>query len=146
MNFKGPPNKGKILTPVKKSIDVGKIMATVGGGVVDAAPKTSSVKKEEKAAKATPKPVADKVTPAAPMPTVDDQYESPPIVEASAAPPAPTKPTTFSKVPVSTITVGPSSANAPAPTEASCPKGWKCVTVTDVEVVTTTIYVTATAL
>lgn len=144
MNFNGPPNKGKVLTPVKKSIDVGKIMATVGGGIVDAAPKTSSAKKETPA-KATPMPVADKVVSAAPKPTVDDQYESPPIVEASAAPPAPTKPSTLSKVPVSTITVGPSSANGPAPTEVSCPQGWKCVTVTDVEVVTTTVYVTATA-
>jgi hypothetical protein len=144
MNFNGPPNKGKVLTPVKKSIDVGKIMATVGGGIADAAPKTSSAKKETPA-KATPMPVADKVVSAAPKPTVDDQYESPPIVEASAAPPAPTKPSTLSKVPVSTITVGPSSANGPAPTEVSCPQGWKCVTVTDVEVVTTTVYVTATA-
>ncbi|KAI4961835.1 hypothetical protein J4E86_000864 [Alternaria arbusti] len=147
MNFNGPPNKGKILTPEKKSIDVGKIMAVNGGGIVDApAPKTSSTKQYEAPAKASPKPVADKATPAAPKPTVDESYESPPIVEQPvAAAPKPTQqPTTLSKAPVSTITVAPSSANAPAPTQPSCPEGYKCVYVTDVEVVTETVYVTAT--
>jgi hypothetical protein len=144
MNFNGPPNKGKILTPAKKSIDVGKIMATVGGGIVDAAPKTSSKKQQETPVKATPKPAADKATPAAPKPTVDESYESPPIIEQSAAVPAPTQPTTLSKAPVSTITVAPSSANAPAPTAPSCPEGFKCIYVTDVEVVTEVVYVTAT--
>ncbi len=144
-DFNGPPNKGKVLTPVKKSIDVGKIMPAVGGGVVDAAPKPSSTKQQETPAKATPKPAANKETPPAPKPEVDDSYESPPIVEPSAAAPAPTKPTTLSTAPVSTITVAPSSVNAAAPTEVSCPKGYKCVYVTDVEVVTETVYVTATA-
>jgi hypothetical protein len=42
--FNGPPNKGKVLTPVKKAVDVGMIMATIGGGIVDA---PSSTKKAE---------------------------------------------------------------------------------------------------
>jgi hypothetical protein len=168
-NFNGPPNKGKVLTPVKKSIDVGTIMATVGGGVVDKAPtsKTSTSSKkvesktetpveatptteapeeededDEESTESTPTAAA-KTTSAAPKPTVSDSYESPPIVESSAAP---AKPST-DETPDYTITVAPSSANAPAPTAkpAGCPKGRRCVTVTEVEVVTKTVYVTATA-
>ncbi|CAN9310723.1 unnamed protein product [Alternaria alternata] len=63
-------NAGCKIWQDKRAIDVGKIMATVGGGIVDAAPKTSSAKKETPA-KATPMPVADKVVSAAPKPTVD---------------------------------------------------------------------------
>lgn len=149
-NFNGPPNKGKILTPEKKSVDVGLIM---GGGAAPAAPKTSAPASNEK------QNVPAATSPAAPQPDVDededkeddkedqDDYESPPIVEPTGAPaPPPSKPsTTLSKAPVSTITVAPSSAGAPAPTPVrDCPKGYKCVYVTDVAVVTTTVYVTAT--
>jgi hypothetical protein len=43
-NFNGPPNNGKDLTPMKKVIDVGLIMAMGGGGAVEA---PSSTKKAE---------------------------------------------------------------------------------------------------
>ncbi|CAO2654799.1 Nn.00g115320.m01.CDS01 [Neocucurbitaria sp. VM-36] len=161
-NFNGPPNKGKVLTPEKKSIDVGKVMATVGGGIVDApAPKTSSTKKEEAQtetpAKATDAASADnkesskpatpaKTTPAeaaAPKPTSDDSYESEPETDDEEKEPAPSAVSSASDAPEYTITVAPSTPGAPAPTEAPqvCPKGWKCVTET--VVVTQTVYVTA---
>ncbi|RAR10357.1 glycoside hydrolase family 61 protein [Stemphylium lycopersici] len=153
MNFNGPPNKGKVLTPVKKNIDVGLVMATEGAGAAASSPKTSSTEKQDSNAKATPTPAAPKEnggyktkTAAAPEPTVDNQYESPPFIESTgAAHPPYGKFTTLHIKPVSTITVGPSSADAPAPTAPVCPEGYKCVTVTDVEVVTEVVYVTATA-
>ncbi|KAI8942633.1 hypothetical protein NX059_000687 [Plenodomus lindquistii] len=179
-NFNGPPNKGKLLAPQKAAIDVGQIMATVGGGVVDApapAPKTSSKKpaaqaeaqatpvaKEDSApsapAKATaeapkPKPTpadsykaepeADNDSDAEPEPESESESDDEDAASAPAPAPAPAQSST-SDSPAFTITVAPSSAGAPAPTAApQCPKGWKCVTVTEMEVVTKTVYVTASA-
>ncbi|KAF2855794.1 lytic polysaccharide monooxygenase [Plenodomus tracheiphilus IPT5] len=147
-NFDGPPNKGKVLTPQKAAIDVGEIMQTVGGGVVDEpSPKTSEKAKTTSAA-------------AAPKPTPNDTYKNKPAynnnnkaVEQSdkkddnnkqASPaPAPAKSSTYD-APAYTLTVAPSADGAPAPTPApECPEGWKCVTVTQVDVVTKTVYVTA---
>jgi hypothetical protein len=144
--FTGPPNKGKVLTPVKKAIDVGLSMATVGGGVDDAPTSTKKAGgKTSSQAKATPTAEVP-VESAKPTTTADaktsDSYDSPPLVESSAAS---AKSSSAYDAPVSTITVAPSSANAPAPTEKSCPKGWKCITETQVEVVTETVYITATA-
>jgi hypothetical protein len=144
--FVGPPNKGKVLTPVKKAIDVGKIMPTSGGGIIDApAPKSKAESKTQAAAaKATPAAEEEFTTSTfaavTPKPTVDDSYQSPPIIDQEESS-APSK----SNVPVSTMTVAPSSANAPAPTAGPvCPEGWKCVTTTHVQMVTQTVYVTAT--
>jgi hypothetical protein len=145
--FNGPPNKGKVLTPVKKAVDVGMIMATIGGGIVDA---PSSTKKAESKtatqAEATAEAPVESVKPTTTAAAkTSDSYESPPIVESSAAAPAPAKSSSTHEAPVSIITVAPSSANAPAPTAKSCPEGWKCITRTQLEVVTETVYITATA-
>jgi hypothetical protein len=165
-NWVGPPNKGKVLTPAKEAIDVGLVMPTEGAPATSeqtSPPPPSSGEKqdvpESSPAKPIPAPEAPKKTPsaapAAPMPPTNTEYDSPPLIEPtgypaappspppSAAPPAPSKqPTTLSKAPISTITVAPSSAGAPAPTQQPCPKGYRCVYVTDLVVVTTTVYVT----
>jgi hypothetical protein len=149
-NFNGPPNKGKVMTPDKKAIDVGKVMATVGGGIVDSpAPKTS---KTESPAKETPvagtkeddnKPEVPAQSPAETTPAAAPNAPAKPAPEASkptsAAPQAPKHEANNS--PASTITASPS---APKPTKGpACQPGGKCVTVTEVEVVTQTVYVTA---
>ncbi|OAG09726.1 uncharacterized protein CC84DRAFT_1202378 [Paraphaeosphaeria sporulosa] len=44
-NFNGPPNKGKVLTPKRETIDIGLIIKPVGGGNIEsgsAAPKSSA--------------------------------------------------------------------------------------------------------
>jgi hypothetical protein len=149
-DFQGPPNKGKNLTPVKKVIDVGLIMATGGGGAVDASSSTKKAESKtatEAEATSTAEAPVESVKPTSTAAAkTSDSYESPPIVESSAAVPAPAKSSSAYDAPVATITVAPSSANAPAPTGSPkrCPKGWKCVTVTNFEVVTKTVYITAT--
>ncbi|USP76032.1 lytic polysaccharide monooxygenase [Curvularia clavata] len=157
-NWVGPPNKGKILTPEKKKIDVGLVMATQGAPAASSPESTpppstgdKQVAPNDTPAKSTPTGEEPKQTPsspaAAPQPPTNDQYDSPPIMEPTApAPPAPShnKPSTLSKAPISTITVAPSTPGAPAPTQEPCPKGYRCVYVTDLVIVTTTVYVTAT--
>jgi hypothetical protein len=178
-NFNGPPNKGKILTPEKKSVDVGLIMATVGGGIVDApvTPKTSVVEKpvESKTptpAQPTPTPAAEEKpevpaqsTPAssppkasspAPKPTSSPPKDAAPAPTPSSAPPkdlynaqpVPVKgedkpKPVLAKEEVSSITA---PVAAPKPTNGpACRPGGKCVTVTEVETVVQTVYVTMTA-
>ena len=146
-NFNGPPNKGKVLTPAKKAIDVGEIMATVGGGIVDApAPKTSATSKEaaqtSTPAKATSAAAAEdkepssskaaatpaKTTPAeatAPKPTSSaESYETEPEKEDATPAPSSKAPTSSADAPIYTITVKPSAPGA-APTQAGgqvCPR------------------------
>jgi hypothetical protein len=151
-NFVGPPNKGKVLTPKKKSIEVGQIMATVGGGIEDSpTPKTS---KTQAPAKETPAandnkpetpaqtpakttqaaaPQAPKPTPSAPKPTDDTSYPAQPAPKKEEEEPA-NKP--------SPTTTPPASASKPTKGPA-CVPGGVCVTVTEIEVVTQTVYVTA---
>ncbi|KAH5097740.1 hypothetical protein HBH72_123810 [Parastagonospora nodorum] len=183
-DFNGPPNKGKVMTAEKKAIDVGKVMATVGGGIVDApapapepekapesktqaqvpAKETPVAEKpdypaqppaketpaaEKPAAQPQPQPQAPKPTPAAPKPDQQDSYPVKPAPAPAPAPekedkpapapaPAPEKP---ADKPSSTITAAPS---APKPTKGpACVPGGVCITVTEVEVVTQTVYVTA---
>ncbi|KAH7069017.1 glycosyl hydrolase family 61-domain-containing protein [Paraphoma chrysanthemicola] len=166
-NFNGPPNKGKVLTPEKKAIDVGLIMATVGGGVIDApAPKTSATKKEEAKtetpAKQTPaaNDQADKEDENKPdTPAQSPAYTTPAAAAkpSSAAPvaPKPTPSNTYSTPetddedseddePAPVVTKPASSAAAPKPTQGPpCVPGGKCVTVTEIETVVKTVYVTA---
>jgi hypothetical protein len=165
-HFNGPPNKGTVMTAEKKAIDVGPVMATVGGGVVDAP--TAKTSKTEAAAKETPAPVQDtpaKETPVAEPKDEDNKSEvpaqSPAKTSPAAAPQAPKptpaapKPTDDNSYPVqpapqkedkpstkdASITA---SASAPKATKGpACVPGGKCVTVTEVEVVTQTVYVTA---
>ncbi|KAH7395148.1 glycosyl hydrolase family 61-domain-containing protein [Phaeosphaeria sp. MPI-PUGE-AT-0046c] len=166
-NFNGPPNKGKVLTPAPKSIEAGQIMPTNGGGVADApAPKTSNT---EKPASKTNTPA--KETPAAENKDEDEEEkpevpaQSPAKTTAAAAPQAPkasspapqaAKPTMDNSYPANPVPKK-EEENKPAPTitaPAAAPKaskgpacvpGGACVTVTEVEVVTQTVYVTATA-
>ncbi|KAF1919595.1 glycosyl hydrolase family 61-domain-containing protein [Ampelomyces quisqualis] len=176
-SFNGPPKKGTVLTLEQKSIDVGQIMATVGGGMVDApAPKTSETKKPETktetpaqhtpaaeqndnddepiqapaktttpAVASNPSAPASKSSPApAPKPTADNSYPAPPTADKEADDkdeeeeeeqeeeedtPAP-----------ATTSATPS---APKPTKAPACVSGTCVTVTEIEVVTQTVYVTA---
>lgn len=158
-DFNGPPNKGKVMTADKKAIDVGTVLATVGGGVVDSpTPQTSKTQvpaketpasetedenKSEAPASSPAKTTAaapqdSKPTSAAPQaskPTQDNSYP----VKASPAPEKEEEPVK----PSSTITAAPS---APKPTKGpACVPGGVCITVTEVEVVTQTVYVTASA-
>ncbi|KAF2451219.1 lytic polysaccharide monooxygenase [Karstenula rhodostoma CBS 690.94] len=52
-NFNGPPNKGKILTPKRETIDIGLIIKPVGGGIIESdstAPKSSAAVSKSSAA------------------------------------------------------------------------------------------------
>lgn len=140
-NFNGPPNKGKDLTPKQSKIDVGLIMATQGGGVVEA-PKTSAVAVKSSA---VPKPQSASAATSAEKP----KSTSATVVEA--AQPAPTEEDEYSMVaptpavtPKVTITV-PASEDAPGATQVACPKGYVCVTRTEVVVETKYEYVTVEA-
>lgn len=155
-NFNGPPNKGKELTPEKKSVDVGKILQTLGGGVVDApaSPKTSDKPVESKTAvspaKPTPAPAADyeeddvpaaASTPpkaSAPAPKPTDSYNAQPAPQKGDTP----KPKPANEQ-VSSINV---PAAAPKPTHGPpCVPGGKCVTVTEMVTTIQTVYVTMSA-
>lgn len=180
-NFNGPPNKGKVLTPEKKSIDVGLIMPTQGGGVADSpAPKTSAAQQQEQAktsstpakqtsatgekpnappaqqpSKETPAAAPAKPTPAAPKPTSDASYPAIPAQDQDSEDSddededvkVPSKDNAAvganEEKPKPTITA---PANVPKPTAGpGCQPGYKCVTVTEVETVVQTVYVTAAA-
>lgn len=163
-NFNGPPNKGEVLTPEPKKIERGQVMETVGGGVADSpAPKTSNTEKatsktstpakETPAAENKPEVPAQapaqspaQTTPAAPAspkasspaaaakPTIDNSNSYP-------AQPAPQK--EEEKKPEANTTA---PAAAPKPSKGpACVPGGACVTVTEIEVVTQTVYVTASA-
>lgn len=161
-SFNGPPNKGKVLTPEKKAIDVGKIMATEGGGIVDSpTPKTSATQKVESKtdSQVVSTPAAeneyDDSTPEVPAqsPAQTTSAAASQAPKPSSAAPQAAKPTVDTSYPVqqqkgeapvqqpsSTITV---PASAPKPTKGpACVPGGKCVTVTELEVVTQTVYVT----
>ncbi|KAF2273039.1 uncharacterized protein EI97DRAFT_193132 [Westerdykella ornata] len=141
--FNGPPNKGRDLTPPKKTIDVGLVLGNEGGGVV-AAPNT--------AAAPAPKPSGDvnqqqpastpASTPAA-APTLDFNenvggYESP----TADAP----KQTSVDKNPSYEQGPAPTEDAGPAPTQGPpCRPGHPCVTVTHTVVKTEVVYVTAYA-
>jgi hypothetical protein len=176
-NFNGPPEKGTVLTKEKKAVDVGPVMATVGGGVVDApSPKTTTKEEEKKEASApapvkeTPAPVKEtpaketpvQQTPAkeTPVSGPEDQDDTPaqPINTTLAAPkptsaaakptaqpgypakPAPEKPAAPADANTTSSAFAPKASKGPA-----CVPGGKCVTVTEIEVVTQTVYVTQSA-
>ncbi|CAE7201319.1 hypothetical protein PTNB73_05924 [Pyrenophora teres f. teres] len=152
----GPPNKGKVLTPVKKTVDVGLVLGggSSGGGYA-AKPETSAAPAPVPA-KQTPAPApagnedgygSDKgvAAPAAPTPggyasepeddtdaNDDDDSE---YVESYDAAPMPTPTPTPAKAAEPAVTPAPAPADAP-----QCPEGMYCVY--EVEVVTTTLYVT----
>lgn len=130
-NFNGPPNKGKDLTPTKSTIDVGVVLATQGGGVVDS-PKTS--------APAAPKSTSA-ATSAVAKPTPAEEAKAPEYTEGAnyeAGIPAVETP----KKTTITATEG-----APTPTKAICPAGYHCVTkwttVVKTEIVYATMYADA---
>lgn len=135
-SFPGPPNKGKDLTPPKKSIDVGLVMATQGGVVVDS-PKTSAVPVKSSA------PVsvqgASAATSAEKPKATYAEAEYTPIEEDEAAiVPA------DDATPKTTIAVI-ASDNAPAPTAKPCPAGWECIYKTNILTKTEYQYVTVGA-
>jgi hypothetical protein len=156
-NFNGPPNKGKGLTPEKKSINVGLVMATVDDGIGDApsyTSKSSVVEKpadsktsqtpvkstlaasykedvpEQAPAKSTPASSPPKTSSSGPKPTPNDNAQ--PVTQKGE-----TEQTLTSfqqeelQKPVSSITAAPV---APKPTpSAACIPGAKCANVTEVE-------------
>jgi hypothetical protein len=172
-NFNGPPAKGTVLTKEKKAVDVGPVMATVGGGVADAPSPKSQDRKETSAPappKETPAPVQEspakesplQQTPAketpAPAPKDQDNAPAQPVRTTPAAASKPSsasaaKPTSQAAYPAPPTNERPAApADASITASASAPKaskgpacvpGGKCVTVTEIEVVTQTVYVTA---
>jgi hypothetical protein len=152
-NFNGPPNKGKVLTPEKKSIDVGLIMATVGGGgdkpSYNSSPKSSAAAESKTAAPAqstpaaeyeqdaesTPASSAPKVSPAAPKPTPNDSYTAPQNGDKDQAKP----PVQQKEQAKPTITAAPA-----APKTTALANG-RTVTHTEVATLVQTVYVTVAA-
>ncbi|PZD43468.1 Glyco-hydro-61 domain containing protein [Pyrenophora tritici-repentis] len=121
----GPPNKGKVLTPVKKTVDVGLILGGGSyGGNGDGYGGNKGV-----AAPAAPRPSGYASEPEDDTDANDDDDSE--DVDSYDAAPMPTP----VKAPASDVT--PVSAPADAP---QCPEGMHCVY--EVEVVTTTVYVT----
>ncbi|KAF1924311.1 lytic polysaccharide monooxygenase [Didymella exigua CBS 183.55] len=157
-NFQGPPNKNKVLVQEKKSVDVGAILSgQIDSGNVDTTPqstKTSAAPTEATSAPAveTSKASSTAVT-AKPTASPIDDYSSPDIIdsEAKSSSAGPSE----AGVPKATSTKAAATYEAaPAPTPApdvpqsseggsSCKEGYVCVTVTDIEVVTQYITVTA---
>jgi hypothetical protein len=124
-NFQGPPNKGKDLTPKQSSVDVGTILATSGGGVVESSPKTTAAEVKTSAA----------VTPSS--------AKSTPTSSAPAEAAAPSEGGDYEVAPVETPTITvPASEKAPAPTKPVCPDGYVCVTKTKIVIATETAYTT----
>lgn len=158
-NFQGPPKKNQVLTQDKKSIDVGAILSgQIDSGDVDTTPqstkKTSAAPTKATSASAVEKPKASS-TAAATKPTTPavDDYSSPDIIDSGAKPSYAAS--SEAEVPKATSTKAAATYEAaPAPTPApetpesseggsSCKEGYVCVTVTDIEVVTQYITVTA---
>ncbi|KAF2129491.1 lytic polysaccharide monooxygenase [Dothidotthia symphoricarpi CBS 119687] len=135
-NFNGPPNKGKVLTPKKVSIDVGALLATVNGGS-SSSPKTSAKASSSKATSSKAATKTKAVVKTSAYAAVKEVAQAVKTTATSAAA-TPAATAEDADLPEYTITVAPSSANAPAPTEApaTCPEGHRCVVVTNVEVVT----------
>ncbi|KAF2739033.1 hypothetical protein EJ04DRAFT_485358 [Polyplosphaeria fusca] len=118
-NFNGPPNKGKNLIPEAKTIDIGLVLPTSGGGV-DSTPNTAADVKSS--APAAPQSSAPAYTSAG--------SEDGGFVLASSTP------TAYATTPAS-------SQAAPAPTEKpSCPESYYCVTSTTTVVKTEVVYTT----
>lgn len=145
-NFQGPPNKGKDLTPKARTIEVGLVMETVGGGVGSSSPKTSAAAAKPSSAKA--EEVEPTTAPAAVTSKAADGYAEPSqdkpanAVTSATRTAAPTRATSKANVPKTTLTIS-ASENAPAPTgKPRCPEGYECVTKVTTEVVTQTQYVT----
>jgi hypothetical protein len=133
-NFNGPPNKGQDLTPQKGSIDIGTMIATVGGGV-DSSPQTAAANADAAQASGTnvdsPKTMTTTTADADPSTTAVAGTSSQAPISAVETPTLST-----------TITI-PASQNAPAPTDKpTCPKGYHCHTKYAMQYVTVTQYVT----
>ncbi|KAF1994771.1 lytic polysaccharide monooxygenase [Amniculicola lignicola CBS 123094] len=133
-NFNGPPNKGKSLIPVAKTIDVGLIMPTVGGGVV--APQSTKAQ-----AAASSKPVVSnsppKNTPAASSAAAPKTSAAAPKTSAVYDEYEATEPTAVEAPAYTPVTTA-----APEPTKVSCPPGVECVTVYHTVVKTEVQYTT----
>ncbi|KAF2708754.1 lytic polysaccharide monooxygenase [Pleomassaria siparia CBS 279.74] len=138
-NFNGPPNKGKDLTPVKKSIDVGLVMATQDGNVVVESPKTSAVVSVKSDTRAAPQSTSAATSSSAAAAHAPESTSA--VVET--AQPAPTEPDSYKVVApmpaVTKVTISiPASEHAHAATPIPCPSGYKCIYV--VHTVTETKY------
>jgi hypothetical protein len=135
-SFPGPPNAGKILTPEVSKQDVGKILPTAGGAAYDSAPPAQSNVAAPSAASKTPTPSPAQTTFAvavssarAPRPTWGNKNTQ---KENDSEP----------QQPELHVTV---PAAAPATPTQTCPKGYKCITHTQVATVTQMVYVTQAA-
>jgi hypothetical protein len=139
-NFNGPPNEGKDLTPKHSTIDVGLIIATSGGGVDAATPKTSSA--AAKSSSSTPKSTSAALSAPAEKTSSSKKATSTKVADGyDVAVPTSTE---APKKTTMTLTV-PASENAPAPTGPACPAGYECVTQYTTVVKTEVEYVTVYA-
>lgn len=147
--FNGPPNKGQVLTPPQKTIDVGLVLATQGGGVA-ASPNTAAAPAPKPSAdvqqKQPEKPSSSPAQAAAPAPTLDFKPNEGVYAPESPAASEPPKQTSVTKNPSYEQGPAPTSDTAPAPTQGpGCKPGHPCVTVTQTVVKTEIVYVTAYA-
>jgi len=170
-NFKGPPNKDKVLTPKAVTIDIGLVIPVIGGGNIDSA--ASTAPKSSEAAQEPSAPTPKSSAPASEPSTSTTAAHSAAPAASSKATPAPSSDVSPSlslstlpilsftqgqyvpvassviTVPVSESSPATTPATTPAPTSApvkgKCPKGYHCVTDYKVKVVTETRYVTVSA-
>jgi len=161
----GPPNKGKVLTPVKKSVDVGPVLGGGSsggdGGNYAAQPESSAAPTTSAKQSPTPAPADDgkgdgygsdkdvsTPAPAAPTPTPAAGYPTEPENDTDANDDDSSDvdsedEDSYSAAPMPTPAKTPEPAVTPAPAPGNapqCPKGVHCVY--EVEVVTKTVYVT----
>jgi hypothetical protein len=128
--FTGPPNKGQVLSPTLGSIDIGTVMATVGGGV-DSSPQTAAANAN------VAQPSGSNVESPKTMATTTAEAEPSTTAVAATSSQAAETPS------LSTTLTFPASENAPAPTDKpTCPKGYHCHTEYAMQYVTVTQYVT----
>lgn len=131
--FDGPPNKDKVLTPVKESINVGLIMVADKANDAPAMPKVSLPSKQKSVSSTKPKPVAD--VPAEEPELVFDESESfqgPPIIEPSRAALPPFVASRSQSTTLLTVAI-PTPTSSPSPTDVPCDKENKSGAVNDEE-------------
>lgn len=166
-NFNGPPNKGKVITPKRATIEIGALIAPVAGGEVkeaDSKPATTSQAEIPPSSTEEPSFISS-----VPLLSFEGGLYDAPLTTSEPSPSASsakvTQPSFTSSVPLLSFEGGlydsplttlrtstkPASSSkdtttdkpaAPAPTGSSCREGYVCVTEWNVEVVTETKYVT----
>ncbi|KAF1965234.1 hypothetical protein BU23DRAFT_33891 [Bimuria novae-zelandiae CBS 107.79] len=119
-NFNGPPNKGKVITPKRETIDIGLIIKPVGGGNVDDSAPTPAPAPQAPKSSSVAAPKVSSSPPAAPLSAYEPKSS---LVEtpSATAPAASFKetPTFSSSVPLLSFVGGVYDIPSPTPTPAS---------------------------